>query len=66
MIRLDCTPVSVVIVCTDCGPAWTGFAFTKMEGWERGAAHEKRTHPGQTQAQDALSEARRKAAQHAV
>lgn len=65
MIRLDSTAVSVVIVCTECGPAWSGFAFSKLEGWERGAAHEKRAHPGHTQAQDALTEARR-AARHAV
>lgn len=59
MITLDVCPSSVVIVCTDCGH-WRGMAFTKLGGWERGAAHEKLCHPGQTQAQNALSEARRK------
>lgn len=59
MIRLDCTQVSVVIVCETCG-VWHAFAFSKLEGWERAAAHEQRAHPGLTQAQDALSEMRRK------
>jgi hypothetical protein len=59
MIRLDCTQISVVIVCETCG-IWHAFAFTKLEGWERAAAHEKLTHPGDTQAQDALSELKRK------
>ena len=54
MIRLDCTRVSVVIVCETCG-IWYGFAFTKLEAWERAAAHEKRAHPGDKQAQDALA-----------
>ncbi|MGW9159610.1 hypothetical protein [Microbacterium sp. NPDC055665] len=60
MIRLDCTQISVVIVCETCG-VWHAFAFSKLEGWERAAAHEKRAHPGETQAQDALSEMQRKA-----
>lgn len=64
MIRLDCTRVSVVIVCETCG-IWHAFAFTKLEGWERAAAHEKRAHPGATQAQDALTAAKA-AARHAV
>lgn len=64
MIRLDCTQVSVVIVCETCG-VWHAFAFTKLEGWERAAAHEERAHPALTQARDALS-TMRKRLRHAV
>lgn len=60
MIYLDVTRESIVVVCQECG-IWHVMAFTKIEAWERAAAHEKRAHPGSTQAQDALSEARRKA-----
>lgn len=58
MIRLDVTQESVVIVCETCG-VWFGFAFTKLEAWERAAGHEKRTHPGLTQAQNAFTHAQR-------
>lgn len=64
MIRLDCTQISVVIVCETCG-VWHAFAFTKLEAWERAAAHEKRAHPGLTQAQDAYTRAKQ-LARHAV
>lgn len=64
MIRLDCTQVSVVIVCETCG-IWHAFAFTKVEAWERAAAHEKRAHPGDTQAQNALAKHRERE-RHAV
>lgn len=60
MIRLDFTQESVVIVCDTCR-VWYAFAFTKLEGWERAAAHEVRTHPGEKRAQDALAKARRRA-----
>lgn len=60
MIYLDVTRESIVIVCDVCR-IWHVMAFTKLEAWERAAAHEKRAHPGTTQAQDALSEAKRKA-----
>lgn len=64
MIRLDCTQISVVIVCETCG-VWHAFAFTKLEGWERAAAHEKLAHPGETQAQDAWAAAKARV-RHAV
>lgn len=64
MLHLDVCRSSVVIVCTDCSH-WRGMAFTRLGAWERAATHEKLCHPGQTQAQDALSEARRKL-RHAV
>lgn len=60
MIRLDFTQESVVIVCDTCR-VWYGFAFTKLEAWERAAAHEQRSHPGEKQAQNALTTARRRA-----
>lgn len=52
-IKLDSTRHSVVILCTEC-PWWRGFAFTREEGWARGAAHEALTHPGQDQARKVL------------
>lgn len=64
MIRLDVTRSSVVVVCTDCGH-WRSMAFTKLGGWERGAAHEKLCHPGETQAQWALAKHLERA-RHAV
>ncbi|MCK8465864.1 hypothetical protein M0722_01535 [Microbacterium sp. KSW4-16] len=64
MIRLDCTTISIVIVCETCG-VWHAFAFDKLDAWTRAADHEKRAHPGDTQAQDALSELKRKM-RHAV
>ncbi|GAA3948865.1 hypothetical protein [Microbacterium soli] len=60
MIYLDVTRESIVVGCDVC-QVWYVMAFTKLEAWEAAAAHEKRTHPGSTQAQDALSEAKRKA-----
>ncbi|WP_309105026.1 hypothetical protein [Microbacterium sp.] len=57
MIRLDCTRVSIVIVCTDC-PYWRAMRFTKHEAWKCAADHEKRTHPGLTQAQNAFTKHR--------
>lgn len=59
MIRLDFTQESVVIVCEPCVGVWVGFAFDKLDAWERAAAHEERTHPGTVQARDALRRARR-------
>lgn len=64
MIRLDCTQISVVIVCETCG-VWHAFAFEKLEAWERAAAHEKLTHPGEVQAQNALAKYRERQ-RHAV
>jgi hypothetical protein len=40
-------------------------AFTKLEAWERAAAHEERAHPSSTQARDALSTFRKRM-RHAV
>lgn len=60
MIYLDCTRITVVIVCTECGH-WHAMAFSKLEGWERAAAHEERAHPSITQARDALSTFRKRA-----
>ncbi|NLA36890.1 MAG: hypothetical protein GX868_14565 [Actinobacteria bacterium] len=59
MMRLDFTQESIVIVCESCPGVWFDFAFTKLEAWERAAAHEQRTHPGETQAAKALSYTRR-------
>lgn len=56
-IRLDCTRVTVVILCDEC-EFWRAMRFTKLEAWEAAAAHEKRTHPGAVQAQNALSKFR--------
>ena len=61
MIRLDFTQETVVIVCETCR-VWHGFAFDKLEAWERAAAHEARTHPGLEQARNALTAARARAA----
>ena len=54
MIKLDSTKVSTVVTCTEC-PYWYAFAFSRKEGWERGRGHEKRAHPGSTQATTALA-----------
>lgn len=53
-IRLDCTRVTIVIVCDECD-FWRAMRFTKLDAWECAAAHEKRVHPGAVQAQNALS-----------
>lgn len=58
MMRLDFTQESIVIVCESCAGVWLGFAFTKLDAWERAAAHEERTHPGKVQARDALRKVR--------
>lgn len=55
MIYLDYTKVSVVIVCDECDLHL--FAFTKLEGWRRAAAHEERAHAGRYNARDALRHA---------
>lgn len=64
MIYLDVTRESIVVVCQECG-IWHVMAFTKLEAWERAAEHEKRAHPGVTQAQNALSTFRKRE-RHAV
>jgi len=53
MIKLDCTRVSVVVICSECAH-WSAFAFTKLEGWKSAAAHEERSHPESEQARQAL------------
>lgn len=55
-IKLDSTRVSVVVICTEC-PWWRAFAFTKSDGWARGAAHEQATHAGSYQARNARDQA---------
>lgn len=54
MIRLDCSQSVIVIVCTECD-FWRAMRFTKTEAWKCAAEHEKRSHPGVVQAQNALS-----------
>ncbi|MCC2032191.1 hypothetical protein [Microbacterium allomyrinae] len=53
-IRLDATKISVVVTCTDC-PHWSAFRFTKRDAWQAARAHEKRAHPGATQATSNLA-----------
>lgn len=60
VIFLDCTTVSVVIGCRECGH-WRAFAFTKLEAWRTAAAHEERTHPHRHQARNALAMALKRA-----
>ena len=60
MIYLDVTRASIVVVCQECG-IWQVMAFTKLEAWERAAAHEARAHPAATQARDALSTFKKRA-----
>jgi hypothetical protein len=43
-IKLDISPTSIVIYCTDCGH-WRGFAFDREDAERRGASHEERVHP---------------------
>lgn len=52
-LRLDKSKVTgVVIVCDQC-LHWSAFRFDVAEGWDCAVDHEKRVHPGQTQAQRA-------------
>lgn len=64
MIYLDVTRESVVVVCGECG-IWQAMRFTKLEAWTAAAEHEKRAHPGCTQAQNALTKERARR-RHAV
>lgn len=43
-IKLDISPTSIVIYCTDCGH-WRGFAFDREDAERRGAKHEESVHP---------------------
>lgn len=43
-IRLDISPNSVVVYCTDCGH-WRAFAWTREEGEISGDRHEANVHP---------------------
>ena len=43
-IKLDISPNSIVIYCTDCGH-WRGFAFDREDAERRGAKHEELVHP---------------------
>jgi hypothetical protein len=43
-IKLDISPTSIVIYCTDCGH-WRGFAFEREDAEARGVTHEERVHP---------------------
>lgn len=60
MIYLDVTRSSVVVVCDEC-KVWQVMAFTKLEAWQRAAAHEERAHTEVTQARDALSTFKKRA-----
>ena len=51
-IRLDFTQHSCVAVCSLCG--WRGLAGDRTEGWRLARGHERRAHPGETQAARAL------------
>lgn len=59
-IKLDISPNSVVVYCTDCGH-WRAFAWSRDEGNDRAAAHEERVHPEQREARRRV-EARDRAA----
>ena len=54
-LRVDFSPASgAVVTCTDC-PHWFAFRFTRKDGWAAGRDHERRAHPGSTQATTALA-----------
>lgn len=61
MLKLDFTTNSVVITCSRCS-WWSGFAFDRIEGWTRAAAHEAAFHPSDEQARKALDTLNRKIA----
>jgi hypothetical protein len=53
MIALDSTRSSTVVTCTRC-PWWAGAGDSRAQGRLIGAAHERRAHPGDDQANDTL------------
>jgi hypothetical protein len=57
LLSLDVSSCSVVVTCKAC-PWWHGFAFSRGEGWERAANHEKLVHEGFVGAQNALAKHR--------
>jgi len=48
VIKLDSTLESVVVLCTSC-PDWFAFAYSKDEGWKKGALHQAGVHPDEPQ-----------------
>lgn len=59
-IKLDSTQISVVVTCTACS-WWFGFALDKIEGWQVGDRHQRRHHPNNHSARNALAQARKRA-----
>lgn len=56
---LDASSTSVVVVCIACG--WRTLTTDRDEGRTHAASHERRAHPGQTLAANALSTAKKRA-----
>lgn len=51
--RIDCSTTSAVVICHDCG--WRGLAEDRLAARRLAASHERRAHPGQLHASNALS-----------
>lgn len=64
-IRLDLSPSSVVVYCSDC-PWWADVTTTRMSAHTAAGGHEAQCHPGERTAQDNRDQYRdRHTARHA-
>ncbi|MFB9776882.1 hypothetical protein [Brevibacterium otitidis] len=51
-LRLDFTPISVVVVCDGCD--WRTITADRLTAWQAAADHEAEVHPESMQARDRL------------
>lgn len=61
-IKLDKSSASFILVtCDRCPGVWFGYADAgnRAQGWAVGAAHEQALHPGETQAQNNLTQTKK-------
>jgi len=58
-IRLDRSASSVLAVCSSC-PSWSALRGDDVGAWAAGADHERRVHPGSSQAANGLTMSRRR------
>lgn len=56
--RIDCSTTSAVVICHDCG--WRALAEDRLAARRLAALHERRAHPGQVLASNALGMAMRR------
>lgn len=64
-IKIDVSDSSVIMHCERCR-CWFAFADDQADAHDRAVAHEQRVHPGETHAERAREQFRRRATRRAA